>query len=151
VRADGSLVRASVPLPTQTHLGEVPRRCSDAQMNSTPRVVAPHHAGTRHPLIVTDPIEPPRVLLTDSAVIHGTLEAPCVAGFDAELVQSAGNRGGERLTAVVMADNDDRAWLFRTTGEKGASPVETRPMKCRLDPLTPVPEEVYRARGTTLP
>ena len=159
-RAKGSVFDPPIAVPTQLDLGDRPSRCSAPQRSSTPRVVVPFQPGTRHPIIVTDPVEPVRVLLTSGAVLHGTPEAPCVAAWDAEAVNldpAPGTAGtplaastNEVVRAILPFDDLEHAWLFRTPrnarSETGA--VEWRSMSCRLDPTLETPPEVFQVDGT---
>jgi len=119
---------------------------------------------------VTDTSEPMRVLLTSSAVLHGSPEEPCVAAFDADVVPidtsggiatpgGYGYGGGygtaptptapEREEAVILLDDLEHAWLFKHAAQAGGrTRVEYRLMSCRFDPGIEVPPEVYDAQGT---
>src|SRR5262249_10137125 len=116
----------------------------------TPRVVVPFQPGTRRPVLVTDPVEPMRILLTGDAVLHGTPEAPCIAAYEAVLVSSelAGAAQGEQ--AVVPMATPEHSWLFRKVEALRDAPpsLEYRTMSCRVDRDAEVPAEVFRERGT---
>jgi hypothetical protein len=146
-------LEAALPVPAQSYIQGEPRSCSQAIRTTTPRVVAPHQAGTRHPVIVADALEPLRVFLTDRAVLHGTPEAPCVLTYDAELVSTESDDRNLRFSAILPIDHLDRAWLLRqpSSGRRNdESRVEYRMMSCRYDPTAEVPAEVYRAKGTAV-
>jgi hypothetical protein len=170
-RASGAVTEPPVRVASQLDTGAKPNRCSATQKSDTPRVVVPYQGGTRHPIVVTDASEPMRVLMTGTAVMHGTPEEPCVAAFDAEIVPidlsggAAGSlygggavggavgHGGapstEREAAVILLDDMDRAWLFRqATQPTGRTRIEYRVMSCRFDPAVEVPPEVYEVAGT---
>jgi hypothetical protein len=150
-RADGAVVAAPTRVPTQLDLPASPRPCSAGDNAQTPRVVVPFQPGTRHPVIVTDSVEPLRVLLTDDAVLHGTPQAPCAAAYDAVLVSSESATPTGTEEGIVFVDSAEHSWLFRTTrGRPDAAPslVEYRTMSCRLDPGAEVPLEVFKEKGT---
>ncbi|HEX7668141.1 MAG TPA: hypothetical protein VF395_01090, partial [Polyangiaceae bacterium] len=155
-RADGALLDPPTTVPTQLDLPATPRPCSAGDRTSSPRVVAPIQPGTRHPVIVTDPVEPQRVLLTDDAVLHGTPTSPCAAAYEATLVSSEAGTGpgpgaaGEE--GIVFVDPGERSWLFRLgkTATDPASALEYRSMSCRFDPAAEVPIEVFREKGTLI-
>ncbi len=164
-RASGAVVDAAVRVPNQRDAGDNPKRCG-----STPRVVVPGQGGTRHPIIVTDTSEPMRALLSDSAVMYGTPDEPCIAALDAEVVpidlgSPYGAAGGtigitgytptpttpetEREQAVILLDDMEHSWLFRHVDQPGGKArVEYRVMSCRFDPSVEVPPEVYEQQGT---
>lgn len=163
--AKGPVLGAPVAVPTLLSVGEEPKACRKANRNDSPRIVLPYQPGTRHPIIVTSPAEPPRVLLTDQAVMYGTPARPCVAAFDAHAVKTELWEVSEQERAVVLLENLDKAWLFRkrpltrSTGvgvmpaprlHRGtvAGPLEYRSMKCRFDTRAEVPFEVYKQPGT---
>lgn len=165
-RATGAAVDAPIAVPSQLDAGDKPKRCGSGHKADTPRIVAPYQGGTRHAIVVTDAAEPMRVLLTGSAVMHGTPDDPCVAAFDATLVpiDTAGLGGGgivggigsygaapgnEREEAIVLLDDLDHAWLFRhVSAPSGSTRVEYRSMSCRFDSGVEIPLEVYDAPGT---
>jgi hypothetical protein len=165
-RASGAVVDAPIRVPTQLDAGDTPKRCGTGHKSDSPRVVAPHLGGTRHPIVVTDTSEPMRVLLTDSAVMHGTPEEPCVAAFDAEVVPidtsggtAAPGYGGygyapaptapEREQAIILLDDMEHSWIFKHVAAPGGKTrVEYRTMSCRFDPAIEIPPEVYDQQGT---
>jgi hypothetical protein len=159
-RAKGSVFDPPIAVPTQLDLGDRPARCAASQRASTPRVVVPFQPGTRHPIVVTDPVEPVRLLLTSGAVLHGTPEAPCVAAWDAEAVNVDAPPGttatplsgntNEVVRAIVPFDDLEHAWLFRTSRNARSEPagLEWRTMSCRLDPALETPPEVFQVEGT---
>ena len=143
---------APVALPTQQHAGEKPTRCGSVHRADTPRTVVPYQAGTRHPVIVTDAVEPMRVLLTGHAVMHGSPKDACVAAYDAEVVAIDPSLGApEQERAILPLDDLEHAWLFKTTyGTAGQPVVEYRLMSCHFDPSLDPPEEVYGQSGTRI-
>jgi hypothetical protein len=159
-RAKNGIFDPPIAVPTQLDLGDRPTRCAAAQRTSTPRVVVPFQPGSRHPIVVTDPVEPVRLLLTSGAVLHGTPEAPCVAAWDADAVNidaapgAAGaplsSSANEVVRAILPFDDLEHAWLFRTPRKAGgeAANLEWRTMSCRLDPSLETPPEVFQVEGT---
>lgn len=148
MRADGALVGAPIPVPTQLDYQDLPPRCSKTQRVSTPRVIQGYFQGTRHPILVSDASEPPRLFATDFAVMHGTPEHPCVAAFGVERIplESSAPPVAKDETALVPIDDLEHAWLFRKL--PGAPDVEYRTMSCRFDASAEVPEEIFGADGT---
>jgi hypothetical protein len=148
LRAEGPLFEEPTPVATQLDLPAVPRACGAADRSSSPRVVAPFVPGTRHPVLVTDPFEPMRVLLTADAVLHGAPSAPCVAAYEAAIVPESAAAPGER--ALLPVDSLDRSWLFRATEGARDQPrsLEYRTMSCRFDPAVEIPPEVKGQNGT---
>lgn len=148
LRADGPIFEDPIPVATQRDLPAVPRGCSAADRAASPRVIAPFQPGTRHPVLVTDPFEPMRVLLTGDAVLHGTPSSPCVAAFEAVLAPESAANPGDR--ALLLGDALDRSWLFRTVdvGRDQPRSLEYRTMNCRFDPSVEIPPEVKGQNGT---
>ncbi len=148
-RAEGGVFDEPVRIPTELDLASSPRACTPADM-STPRVVVPYQPGSRHPVLVTDAVEPMRVLLTADAVLHGTPESPCVAAYDATLVSSELSSSVQGEQAIISMASLERAWLFRMEQApgSGAPEVAYRTMSCRVDADAEVPPEVFRERGT---
>ncbi|HVU04139.1 MAG TPA: hypothetical protein VHE30_20420 [Polyangiaceae bacterium] len=149
-RAEGRVFDEPVHVPTQKDLPVAPRPCSAADKAGTPRIVSPFRDGSRHPVIVTDPIEPMRVLLTGDAVLHGTPESPCAAAFEASLVFMEAASLGQTEQGVVFPDANERSYLFRNAAgtRDGVSAVEYRSMTCRAEPTAEVPREVWSEKGT---
>jgi hypothetical protein len=145
-QARGNATGAPVPVPTLLSFGDKPSACSADRRTRTPRVVAAPLPGTRHPVLVSDSVEGPRTLLTGSAVLHGTPEAPCASAFGASFVSPDGSPPS-RESALVLLDAPERSVLFRTVGDAEATRVEYRAMTCRYDASLEVPGEVYRALG----
>ena len=147
-RSEGAVLDTAIPAPTQLDAGDRPRRCSKHQRKATPRVVAAFLPGTRHPVVVTDPLEPMRVLITDGAVMHGTPKTPCVAAFGATPVPSEIAPPGLE-SAIIPMDDLEHSWLFRFADARaGRRVAEYRRMSCRFDPTLEVPPEALRVEGT---
>lgn len=143
----GPAVDKPIAIPTQRNTGSQPKRCGAVTKTDTPRVVVPYSGGTRHPIIVSDPTEPMRVLLTSHAVMHGTPKEPCVAAFDAEgLVLDASDQSPRWDRAILLLDDLEHSWMFRSSDE--GDTIQYRSMSCRFDPSAEVPFEVYGAAGT---
>jgi hypothetical protein len=149
-RATGDVLDPPIDVPTQLSLGEKPERCSPGAEASTPRIVAEHFVGTRHPVIVSDGVDTPQGFLTDAAVLHGTPQAACVSAFDAEPVAPEGSALPPERALLPMTDLS-RSYLFRTGVRGGGAVVEYHLMSCRFDPSAEVPQELYRAPGTLVP
>ncbi len=147
-RADGGVFDEPTRIPTQLDLAQTPRACAPADL-STPRVVVPYQPGSRHPVLVTDAVEPMRTLLTADAVLHGSPESPCVAAYDATLVSSEFSGAAQGEQAIIAMASLERAWLFRKEqAGAGSTELAYRTMSCRVDPDADVPPEVFRERGT---
>jgi hypothetical protein len=148
LQADGPVLGAPLGTPTQRDLSDVPVACTPAQRADTPRIIAPYQPGRRRPLVVSDPVEPVRVFLSDAAVLHGTPEHPCADAFDAELVKAPSGTSSARERALLSLDGP--SWLFRVSvdGSRRDARVEYRTMSCRSDPALEVPSEVYDMPGT---
>jgi hypothetical protein len=103
------------------------------------------------------------VLLTSSAVVHGTPASPCLAAWQATGV------GRAPVSAVIPSDLA-HAWLFRVAASEPAAPhagkpkrdaasraaergpaIEVRPMACHFDPSARVPETIWGEPGTLRP
>ena len=150
-RATGSVMGASIPVPTQASLADRPSRCDAAQLASTPRIDAAYLPGTRHPIVVSDNSDAPRLFLSAGAVLYGTPENACATALDAEeiAVDSASARH-ERV--LLLLDDLDHGWLFRMVSEPGGTTgIQYRSLKCHFEPDLDVPSEVYRAPGTLVP
>lgn len=151
-RAEGDVLGAPVPVPTQRSLAERPNRCTAADLSGTPRLDAGYLPGTRHPLLISDNSEPLRLFLTSGAVLFGTPENACATAYEAdEVVLDGATARHERV--LLLLDDLDHAWLFRTLQDSNASVngVQYRNMKCHFEPDAEVPAEVYRAPGTLVP
>jgi hypothetical protein len=99
-------------------------------------------------VLVHDPVEPIRLLLTDSAVLHGTPAQACAEVFDADLVKPETAPSSARERALVSVSG--ASWLFRVAPENTRRDprIEYRRMQCKLDPGLEVPAETYQMPGT---
>ena len=147
LRADGALIDPPLAVPTQLDSSDRPARCAATQKSGTPRVVARFQPGTRHPVVIADAVEPLRVLLTDQAVMHGAPDSACVSAWEAEPVEmDASVAPNEPLRAILLNDDLEHAWLFRSTQEsRGEAAIEWRSMNCRFDPTLEIPAEASSA------
>jgi hypothetical protein len=118
--------------------------------SATPRIVAAHYPGTRHPVIVSDGGDAPQAFLTSYAVLHGTPTAPCVSSFDAEPVATEGSTAPTSRVILPFGDLA-HAYLFRASVQNNQVRLEYHPMACKLDPSAEVPQELYRAPGALVP
>lgn len=147
-RATGEVMGAKVPVPTQASLADRPARCTETVLATTPRIDAGFLPGTRHPILVSDNSDPPRLFLSAGAVLYGTPENACATAFDADEL-AFDNATLRRERALLLLDDLEHSWLFRSTSESGA--VQYRTMKCHFEPDLEVPSDVYRAPGTLVP
>jgi hypothetical protein len=147
LQLEGPVLAAPSAVPTQRDLGDALVPCNLQQRAETPRIVAPHHAGRRRPLVVRDAVEPVRIMLTDAAVLHGTAQSPCADAFDADLVRAAPG-GSTRERALLSLDGP--SWLFRLAPDNSRreTRVEYRSMNCRPDAGVELPAEIYDMPGT---
>ena len=148
--SSSKIVDAPLAAPTQRDLSDPPRRCSVAERKNTGRLYARTQPGTRHPVLIRDPMEPFRVMVTDAAVMFGTHDRPCAAVLDAKLESTEESSNNPRESALLPLSDLAHSWLFRSV--KGRSPErplsQYRMMNCRFDPTAEVPESVYRVAGT---
>jgi hypothetical protein len=151
-RATGAVLGAAIAVPTQASLADRPSRCSAAELASTPRIDAAYLPGTRHPIVVTDSSDAPRLFLSAGAVLYGTPENACATALDAEEIPvDAAAPRHERL--LLLLDDLEHTWLFRLVGDSSTGPsgVQFRSLKCHFEPDLEIPSEVYRAPGTLVP
>lgn len=150
--ATGSVLGPAIAVPTQSDLAERPNRCTTSELSGSPRVDASSLPGTRHPVLVSDTSDPPRLFLSSGAVLYGTPESACATAFDGEEVP-IDNAPLRHERSLLLLDDLDHSWLFRLVSDSagGASAVQYRTMKCHFDPDLEVPSDVYRAPGTSLP
>jgi hypothetical protein len=143
LRADGTLVDPPVQSPTLRDLPERPVACTPGVRESTGRVVARALPGTRHPVIVSDAVDPPRAMITGDFVLHGTPESPCAAALEVETVRAGQERVAEE-SGILLFDDLEHAWLLRRvdSAEVGAPHIEYRSMSCRFEPGLEIPEEL---------
>jgi len=151
-RASGSVMGPGIAVPTQASLADRPGRCSPAQLTTTPRIDAAYLPGTRHPIVVSDNSDAPRLFLTSNAVLYGTPEDACATALDAEeIALDPASARHERV--LLLLDDLEHTWLFRivTDATGTATGLAYRTLKCHFDPDLDVPSEVYRAQGTLVP
>ena len=151
-RASGNVMGPALAVPTQVNLADRPNRCSASDLSSTPRVDANSVPGTRHPVLVTDNSDPPRLFLSLGAVLYGTPDSACASAFDAAEV-ALDNAPLRHEHALLLLDDLEHSWLFRLSQDSGggANGVQYRTMKCHFEPDLEVPSDVYRAPGTLVP
>lgn len=150
--AGDAVFEPALPAPSQLDLADPPAACDEAVTRSAPRLVVPLAPGTRHPIQVSDPSEPIRLLLSGWAVLYPTPGGPCMAALDAEGLPEQLGGTGEDLSALLLLADLKSSWLFRRVrDEPGAAPrLEYRPMSCRFDAGLRLPPEVLRAPGTAV-
>lgn len=109
----------TMPVPTQHDLHEPYRPCTEEIIASSPRVIAPFFAGSRHPVVIDGDVEP---MMTSDAVLYGTVESPCLLGWVAD-----GARPGT-TRAFIPADRGT-GWLLRISRDRKAG-VDAIPLQC---------------------
>ena len=147
-RANGNVMGPKLAVPTQADLSDRPGRCSASVLATTPRIDAGYLPGTRHAISVTDNSDPPRLFLSSGAVLYGTAQDACATALDADEV-AEGTAALRRERVLLLLEDLEHSWLFRSTGESNA--VQYRTMKCHFEPDLEVPSDVYRAPGTLVP
>jgi hypothetical protein len=130
---------APVDLPTQLDLASTIKPCTAEERRDDARVVAAWATGARHAVVVRSALGDD-VLLTGSAILHGTPAAPCVAGWHATALS-----GREPRVAIVSGDLS-QAWLFRESPGKVGS-VDVQALACRWAPDAALPEPIWREQG----
>jgi hypothetical protein len=147
------------PVALQADLPDPPAPCNDEARGREPRVVAPAFPGGPHPILITDSSEPPRVLVTERAVLHGSPQNPCVAAFEASTPRGGmrqsivpGSSGGgrePRITAIVPMNDMAHAWAFQEIRQsEWQVAVQARPMSCRFDASLTIPRELVPRLGS---
>lgn len=151
-RAQGDVLGPPVAIATQQNLGDLARPCHATERKTLPRVVAPYHPGRRRPIVIRDAVDPERLFLTATAVVHGAPDSACVAAFDAEPVRTAARPEPLPERALIGVSPDSRSWLFRIAPNSTPySPaIEYRPMSCRYDAELAPPQELYAMPGTLI-
>src|SRR5690606_1296975 len=96
--------------------------------------LAPPEAGSIHPVVISHSSEPFRAMITRTAVLYGSADEPCLAGFEAENVSGS---SGERVRALVRPEPSETSWLFRRL--PGSETFEYRSMSCERDSGIEVP------------
>lgn len=162
---NSALDAAPTLAPSQAQLGVTPGRCDSDQLKQSPRIVSPFSPGTRHPILVNSPSDPQILMMSGSAVLHGSAKDPCLAALDAGAVSTGANPAPSE-TALILLDDLEHAWLFRREqleteqpslvrpptrfGISGMSPgpIEYHAMSCSFEPDALLPPEVYAQPGT---
>jgi hypothetical protein len=144
-RADGPVVGARSSAPTQADAAAKPRACTAADRTKTARVVVPWEPGTRRGIVVEAP-DGTRfsALASNAMVLYGTPESPCIAAIDGVPVREEdGAPAGDEADRVLVYPGDmEHGWFFRA-GVDGNT-IETRPMRCRVDPNVSLPPALER-------
>jgi hypothetical protein len=153
LNAEGSVTAAALPVPTELDLTTTPAACSPADRASSSRLVARGYPGARHPVVVSDAVEPPRALLTGDAVLYGTQAAPCAAAFEIHSVPGGAPDPAVAEGGMLLLDDLSHAWLFRKTKEAAGegTRVEYRGMSCRFEPNLELPEEILSSPEALAP
>ncbi|HEU5074178.1 MAG TPA: hypothetical protein VFU02_08395 [Polyangiaceae bacterium] len=149
VQATGAVTGQPIEVPQQLDLSDPPNGCNENAINTTPRIVVPPQAGTRHPIIISHRIEPIRTLLSTEAVMHGTPRAPCLAALAAAPVDMDEREDRIWVYAIVLPGDLEHAWAFRVVyDDSGEKAVAYRSMRCEFDPKAVVPKKIYAEPGT---
>jgi hypothetical protein len=153
LRASGAVIDPPRSAPTQADLPPLPLPCSADTKRASARVVARLFPGTRHPVVVTDAVEPPRGMITGEAVLFGSAESPCAAAFEVLPVTAAGTEPPPAERGILLLDDLEHGWMIRQLREPGVerTGVEYRTMSCRFDPSLEVPEEIQRSPEALAP
>jgi hypothetical protein len=153
LRASGAVIDPPRSAPTQANLPPLPLPCSADTKRASARVVARTFPGARHPVVVTDAVEPPRAMITAEAVLFGSAEAPCAAAFEVVPVTGSGTEPPPAESAILLLDDLEHAWMIRQTREPGVerTGVEYRTMSCRFEANLDVPEEIQRSPEALAP
>ncbi|HTQ07032.1 MAG TPA: hypothetical protein VMI54_24410, partial [Polyangiaceae bacterium] len=148
----GPVTGPPIAAPTELDLGATPVACTPPERAATARLVTRGFPGARHPVVVSDQVEPPRALLSGDAVLYGTKSAPCAAAFELHSAPGGGVDPATTEGGLLMLDDLAHAWLFRRTreGNEGAR-VEYRSMSCRFDPNLELPDEILNAPEALAP
>lgn len=147
-RATGNVMGPKVAVPTQANLADRPARCAESVLATTPRIDAAYLPGTRHPILITDNSDPPRLFLSAGAVLYGAPENSCATAFDADEL-AFDNAALRRERVLLLLEDLEHSWLFRSNADANA--VQYRTMKCHFEPDLELPSDVYRAPGTLVP
>lgn len=157
---EGPRFAPAEPVALQADLPDPPAPCSAPVRGGKPRIVSAAFPGSPHPVLISDASEPPRVLVTERAVVHGSPKEPCAAAFDAGAVRPLGVpqmsrnfRGIERLepriSAIIPLHDMAHAWAFQEARQsEWQTAVQARPMSCRFDPSLTIPRESLPRLGS---
>jgi hypothetical protein len=148
---EGPATGPALPAPTLLDLPARPAPCSSAVRAATARLVARGFPGARHPVVITDAIEPPRAMLSGDAVLHGTRENPCAAAFELNTPSSSAGDPGVIERGIVLLDDLEHAWLLKKARDPERAQIQYRSMSCRFEPNLEIPEEIQRAPEALAP
>jgi hypothetical protein len=153
LRASGAVIDPPRSAPTQADLPPLPLPCSADTKRASARVIARVFPGARHPVVVSDAVEPPRGMITGEGVLFGSAEAPCAAAFEILPVTGSGTEPPPSERGILLLDDLEHAWLLRQSREPGVerTGVEVRMMTCRFEPNLEVPEEIQRSPEALAP
>lgn len=128
--ANGEVLGEVVRAPLKPDLGAEPRACSDAERETTPRIVAPEFPGPSPRLrVVRASGEVGRFKLS-SAVLHGTPETACLAAWAGEPEASGPSASGVLL---LPTDKGLFGWYFSAKGEaRSPEGYDAWPLSCTL-------------------
>jgi hypothetical protein len=132
---DGGFL-APRPVPLQQDLGDHLMPCSVDERKATPRVVAPAGVGQGRGVAVVGVRPETLQLSTESAVLFGTPEKPCVGALEA----GTGRRrlpDGSRYWVLVYPGREHQSWVFRETKNAFQEAIySARVMACRPETAT---------------
>jgi hypothetical protein len=153
LNSEGPAAGPPVAVPTELDLPTTPVACTPAERAATSRLVARGYPGARHPIVVSDAVEPPRAMLSGDAVLYGTKAAPCAAAFELHPVPGGAPDPAATESGLLLLDDPTHAWLFRRSRESGGegTHVEYRSMSCRFEPNLELPEEILNAPEALAP
>lgn len=149
--AEGPTTAPAQPAPTALDLPTRPVACSAAVRAATARLVARGFPGARHPVVITDAVEPPRAMLSGDAVLHGTPQNPCAAAFELNTPSSSPGEAGVIERGILLLDDLEHAWLLRKPRDPERAQIQYRSMSCRFEPNLEIPEEIQRAPEALAP
>lgn len=124
--ADGGFA-SPVRVPVMDDLAARPEACAAATRSSTPRIVAPELGSTTREVWISGLGGEAIRLTTDSAVLFGSMESPCLAVLEA----AAPADEQTTLHALVTPESSTPSWLFSSERSlTGARSFRAQPMSC---------------------